>query len=58
MRSGAGTDTAIFTALQLAGLGYRSCRYLTTAEAQAQYFAGRTDGLYAPAMASMLVATV
>jgi len=58
MRSGAGTDTAIFMALQLARLGYRSCDHLTTAEAQARYFAGRTDGLRAPAMAQLLVASV
>jgi methyltransferase (TIGR00027 family) len=42
----------------LAGLGYRSCDHLTTAEAEARYFAGRTDGLHAPAMAQLLVASV
>jgi len=42
----------------LAQLGYRSCVHLTPAQAQARYFQGRTDGLNAPAMAQLLVATV
>jgi methyltransferase (TIGR00027 family) len=42
----------------LAELGYRSCDHLTTAEAEARYFAGRTDGLHAPAMAQLLLASV
>jgi methyltransferase (TIGR00027 family) len=42
---------------QLAQLGYRSCDHLTTADAQARYFAGRTDGLHAPAMAQLLLAS-
>jgi hypothetical protein len=43
---------------QLAELGYRSCDHLTTAEAQARYFAGRTDGLHAPEMAQLLLASM
>lgn len=43
---------------QLVQLGYRSCIHLAPEEAQARYFQGRADGLNAPAMAQLLVATV
>jgi len=43
---------------RLAQLGYRSSVHLSTEEAQVRYFHGRSDGLRAPAMAQLLVATV
>jgi len=45
-------------AAHLVELGYRSCVHLDTAQAQARYFQGRTDGLRAPMMAQLVVATV
>jgi len=43
---------------RLAQLGYQSSVHLGIEEAQARYFHGRSDGLRAPAMAQLLVATV
>jgi methyltransferase (TIGR00027 family) len=42
---------------QLAAAGFESTRHLTPAEADAVYFAGRTDGLRAPTLERLVVAT-
>ncbi len=42
---------------QLAAAGFESIRHLTPAEADAVYFAGRTDGLRAPTLERLVVAT-
>jgi methyltransferase (TIGR00027 family) len=45
-------------AAHLAELGYKDCFHLAPREAQDRYFAGRRDGLRAPVIEQMLVATV